>query len=1477
MLLLIAAMVGAAQSGSDLHGALSRPNERLIFPSLAIDDAANNRSTAGGAMMLGPPHGFSPVQQDNYTAALLFGNSSSSRRGLQTCPPGTEDLMGTGESCISCAPGRYDDDNDPNTFCNACGAGQVAEGGTTFCVTCPTGTYAEPGSYNGQSMGLTAGTLEKGTGCFQCANGKYSADVAGGCDICESGWYDHDSNPSTPCIICHVGSYTVPGVTECEDCVPGRYDNDKQTNTPCVACDIGTYANYTVFGTTRKEQLLRQAGEDIAGAAMWLAKLEPPRCGGEASTAECHQAEVENEMLMETSCEECEPGQHDHDQDPATPCEYCGAGKVSWSGVSTADEAYNQVPELELWIGRGTWKSDHCEACTAGMYAKFMQPSCEDCLGGSYTPEDGMDRCDICEKGTMSEDKSSSCEICPIGTFAAQRNQSFCALCAVGQYGNGTKADKCVFCPDGTGHTKEGGTRLRSCCKPGTWADAADQGHETCYDCATPAMCIGNGECDLGREGNWCATCMDRWFAMNQKCYECPDNSAPMVVAALAMFIGLSFAVVNIATTKKGGGKAQSSSIVKEVGATPMSILFTRLQISLPVFKLGMDWPPWLTGYFAGFKGLISLDVSAMTAPECFTTGDPAAMYLSRSVTKLFLFPMLMVQMTIVFFIMQKFIWKPRGLEVRNTNVINAWVAAYSFLFVMLATSGFEPFDCAAVEGVFLLNAQREILCYEGQWLFIAFIGVMILTIYAVVVPTFLFRALLKMRVSHFGDNILRTEKNIELKARFGWIYERYRPAAWYYEFVMIFQRIASIGIAQVFGAQGSSTEGWVCYFTLTVFVLRIQMQTKPYPEIVVDTESLFNSPNIPKVIKKFLKTTPRYLSWNNMEQLGIYAQLVSLMVGLYFALFNDKTSPIALFFGLVTIVGYMTFITANLVAVALRVWALTREGNKYYEEGTRTPLHDYAEEDLLSKCFDEMSKGVDINGLDEDNETPLYIATKGGHLRVITALINGGADPNLGCGAGRWCTLHVATNCETVKLLFIGGADATLQDSWGKTAEDVQREESEIPPIPKKGQRQTQADRDKYKRERLKMAEMIADRSARRPCDWAWKAFCPSRRTRKTTPYGEIMKDKPKRPGMGKMGGSKEEIMRFFYKKYGSEVQVKQVESVLRTVLVGETEEQNYDLFELYCKKIEQTHGRNPRDVWRARTDEDKEELENRARINLDGYGGSGQTGKVCAKSFKADDYKIQRGLSVDDDDGVFTGGKLPWHKEDDESSEYSGYSDYISDEDEEGEDGSLPGQTVDVHLKLANMKIAAREKAKAKKETERLKHVRKVKKSGLLGGVKGANTSKQESKLRTTGEIDADGNILSPKDKVGGMMVESYKSSGGNSPTGVSFNVRSESLLERMARNQEDWIQNALNRNSTGKEKTSIRTKSVKILDKKSFRKAKSYRVKETTSAPAPATGGGGGGGGGGSSPPPPQGRSFRNHNRAMSFVDKSKGNRK
>ena len=65
---------------------------------------------------------------------------------------------------------------------------------------------------------------------------------------------------------------------------------------------------------------------------------------------------------------------------------------------------------------------------------------------------------------------------------------------------------------------------------------------------------------------------------------------------------------------------------------------------------------------------------------------------------------------------------------------------------------------------------------------------------------------------------------------------------------------------------------------------------------------------------------------------------------------------------------------------------------------------------------------------------------------------------------------------------------------------------------------------------------------------------------------------------------------MRYFFKRYGTEIQMKQVEKILAGVLVGQTEEDNYDLFMKYCDKMQKLHGHNPKTVWRTRSDAEAE-----------------------------------------------------------------------------------------------------------------------------------------------------------------------------------------------------------------------------------------------------------------------------------------------
>jgi hypothetical protein len=444
-------------------------------------------------------------------------------------------------------------------------------------------------------------------------------------------------------------------------------------------------------------------------------------------------------------------------------------------------------------------------------------------------------------------------------------------------------------------------------------------------------------------------------------------------------------------------------------------------------------------------------------------------------------------------------------------------------------------------------------------------------------------------------------------------------------------------------------------------------------------------------------------------------------------------------------------------------------------EENTTTPLHEYAEAALLGKVFDEMSKGLHIDAKDEDNQTPLFIAVRMSHQHIIRAMVNAGADTNLNCGEGRWTCLHAATDLQTIQLLFHGGADPTLQDMWGMTAEDTHRQEAEQPPPLKKGERQTQADRDKYRALRLKMADVIADKAAERTCDWAWKLFCPKRRTKRVTPYGKIMADRPKRPGIIRGSGAKEEIIRYFYRKFGSEVQVKETPKILAQVLVGETEEENWDLFNLYCKKLEHTHGMCPKSVWKERTQQDDDESFVK-EIVLDSYGGSGLTGNLCAPAFKAEDYRVQMGAQP------------KGHKKDMEEHASDGsYTDGSDDDIADGLPGSLQG--------TSHEERAISQKLKALKEqAERRKKERRAQLAAHRSGKAQDNTV---------------------------YAVFSPQHTTGESTTTSASQLRSISMLS-IGEQAEVWVARETRRNIAQKSvvKPSNSLRSVSIVDRATFR---------------------------------------------------------
>ena len=118
-------------------------------------------------------------------------------------------------------------------------------------------------------------------------------------------------------------------------------------------------------------------------------------------------------------------------------------------------------------------------------------------------------------------------------------------------------------------------------------------------------------------------------------------------------------------------------------------------------------------------------------------------------------------------------------------------------------------------------------------------------------------------------------------------------------------------------------------------------------------------------------------------------------------------------------------------------------DGTDQYNE---TPLYNAAMEGHIAAVDLLLTRGANPNIANEDGVTPLFEAAKGGYTGVVRLLLQNNADPNKAtldtdATLDRLTPLHVAAehnHVEAVQLLLEHGADHTIQNNDGKTARDL-------------------------------------------------------------------------------------------------------------------------------------------------------------------------------------------------------------------------------------------------------------------------------------------------------------------------------------------------------------------------------------------------------------------------------------------------------
>lgn len=104
-----------------------------------------------------------------------------------------------------------------------------------------------------------------------------------------------------------------------------------------------------------------------------------------------------------------------------------------------------------------------------------------------------------------------------------------------------------------------------------------------------------------------------------------------------------------------------------------------------------------------------------------------------------------------------------------------------------LVNSGFSYFNCDEIEGTKRLQLDLSIKCFEGphlKWALIA--GFPTILLWGFGIPLFAFYSLYKVK-----NNL----KDLEVRQRLAFLYKGYKKEFYYWEIIVIFQKIAFIFI----------------------------------------------------------------------------------------------------------------------------------------------------------------------------------------------------------------------------------------------------------------------------------------------------------------------------------------------------------------------------------------------------------------------------------------------------------------------------------------------------------------------------------------------------------------------------------------------------------------------------------------------------------------------------------------------------------
>ena len=770
------------------------------------------------------------TQECNECRKGTYRGSTDKDDACRNCSAGYyNDDTGQG-SCLPCIPGEFNDvagaisckECRVNSFstlknrqvpCDACAEGRTSDKGSTKCSDCAPGKFKN--NVNDKVV------------CTECPIGFAQEEThQTNCTQCKKG-EEATAKGSSFCTSCDLGKFNLISGKDCLNCPIGQFQDDKG-KTKCKDCRKDTYGVE-----------LKKTNGDIRPA---LSNADCSKCPVKTTTGSLVGQTAKSTCVCQDSYYYDASVETDAHEDR---CIECPEFEANCTVANITLETMQSVP--------GYWRETKQDAV-------FFKCREGDCIGGLVHEQ--------CRKGN----RGALCAVCEIGFV---RIDGECTQCAVDLVADGYTGIifaatvppilffifVLVFFCRRVNSSKEKPIEKKTSVKKKSSSSSKIVPSNQIVPKETKTSVAVTNNITTSAATTSAATTSAATTTTNNRLSENTRNHFEQAKIAVQALTILNNSVAGTGVSELVGETIEEHIIEEITGdmtseeieadtaentfenkfhidqsattnhfkkrmAGRLRILIGYLQItSALVFSFDIPWPPMT------LRLLKSLTFINFNFIDVFAPLDPCVLH--TSFLKQAAFHMAILPLCTVVIVLAALLGLIRNkAAVIRSKAKSTLVNLVFLLYPGIVTRIFTTFKCQRIGEKRYLVADYNVICDEGNHIFMSVIMLVMIGVYVIGIPLF------SVLILHRNKQLLAVEddapESLQLKASnfaevYGAIFEGYQKEYWYFESIILLQKALLTG-GLVLIAPGSSAQILVGLVIAAAFLI-ILMQTKPYED----------------------------------------------------------------------------------------------------------------------------------------------------------------------------------------------------------------------------------------------------------------------------------------------------------------------------------------------------------------------------------------------------------------------------------------------------------------------------------------------------------------------------------------------------------------------------------------------------------------------------------------------------------------------